>query len=41
MNEKEQSRYARQIRLSQIGEAGQQTLLNSSALIIGMGGPNP
>ena len=38
MNEKEQSRYARQIRLSQIGEAGQQTLLNSSALIIGMGG---
>jgi len=38
MNEKEQSRYARQIRLSQIGEEGQQKLLNSTALIIGMGG---
>lgn len=38
MNEKEQSRYARQIRLSQIGEAGQQKLLDSTALIIGMGG---
>ena len=38
MNEKEKSRYARQIRLNQIGEAGQQTLLNSTALIIGMGG---
>ena len=38
MNEKEQSRYARQIRLSQIGEKGQQKLLDSTALIIGMGG---
>jgi len=38
MNEKEQSRYARQIRLKQIGEAGQQKLLDSTALIIGMGG---
>lgn len=38
MNEKEQSRYARQIRLSQIGEEGQQKLLDSTALIIGMGG---
>ncbi len=38
MNKKEQSRYARQIRLSQIGEAGQQKLLDSTALIIGMGG---
>ena len=38
MDEKEKSRYARQIRLSQIGEAGQQKLLNSTALIIGMGG---
>lgn len=38
MNEKEKSRYARQIRLNQIGEAGQQTLLDSTALIIGMGG---
>jgi len=34
MNEKEKSRYARQIRLSQIGEAGQQRLLDSTALII-------
>ncbi len=38
MNEKEHSRYARQIRLSQIGEAGQQKLLDSTAIIIGMGG---
>jgi len=38
MNEKEKSRYARQIRLSQIGEEGQQKLLDSTALIIGMGG---
>ena len=38
MNKKEQSRYARQIRLSQIGEDGQQKLLDSTALIIGMGG---
>lgn len=38
MNEKEKSRYARQIRLSQIGEVGQQKLLDSTALIIGMGG---
>ena len=38
MNNKEKSRYARQIRLNKIGEAGQQTLLDSTALIIGMGG---
>lgn len=38
MNEKEKSRYARQIRLSQIGGVGQQKLLDSTALIIGMGG---
>ncbi len=38
MNTKEKSRYARQIRLNKIGEAGQQKLLDSTALIIGMGG---
>jgi adenylyltransferase/sulfurtransferase len=38
MDEKQRDRYARQIRLSQIGEAGQQKILDASALIIGMGG---
>ncbi len=38
MNDKEKSRYARQIRLSQVGEKGQQALLDSTVLIIGMGG---
>ena len=38
MNNKEKSRYARQIRLNKIGEEGQQKLLDSTALIIGMGG---
>ena len=38
MNKKEQSRYARQIRLSRIGEEGQQKLLDATVLIIGMGG---
>ena len=38
MNKKERSRYARQIRLGQIGEVGQQKLLDSTILIIGMGG---
>ena len=38
MNKKELSRYARQIRLNQIGESGQQKLLDSTVLIIGMGG---
>lgn len=31
-------RYSRQIRLPQVGEAGQQRLLDATALIIGMGG---
>jgi adenylyltransferase/sulfurtransferase len=38
MNKQEKSRYARQIRLSKIGEVGQQKLLDSTVLIIGMGG---
>ncbi len=38
MNNQEKSRYARQIRLSQIGEAGQQKILDATVLIIGMGG---
>jgi adenylyltransferase/sulfurtransferase len=38
MNTKQQSRYARQIRLNKIGEAGQQKLLDATVLIIGMGG---
>ena len=38
MNKDQISRYSRQIRLSQVGEAGQQHLLDSRALIIGMGG---
>ncbi len=38
MNDKDKSRYARQIRLAKIGEKGQQKLLDSSVLIIGMGG---
>jgi adenylyltransferase/sulfurtransferase len=38
MNNKEKSRYARQIRLNKIGEAGQQKLLDATVLIIGMGG---
>ncbi len=38
MNKQQKSRYARQIRLSQIGESGQQKILDSSVLIIGMGG---
>ena len=38
MNKKQQSRYARQIRLNKIGEAGQQKLLDATVLIIGMGG---
>src|SRR3954463_2910515 len=31
-------RYARQVRLPELGEAGQQRLLNASAVIIGAGG---
>jgi molybdopterin/thiamine biosynthesis adenylyltransferase len=38
MDEKQRDRYARQIRLPQFGEPGQQKILESSALIVGMGG---
>lgn len=38
LSDKEKSRYARQIKLKHIGESGQQKLLDSTALIIGMGG---
>ncbi len=38
MNKKENSRYARQIRLKQVGEVGQQKILDATVLIIGMGG---
>ncbi|RLA09651.1 MAG: molybdopterin-synthase adenylyltransferase MoeB, partial [Gammaproteobacteria bacterium] len=38
MDEKQRDRYARQIRLAQFGEQGQQKILDASALIVGMGG---
>lgn len=38
MDKQQADRYSRQIRLAQIGEKGQQKLLDSTALIIGMGG---
>ncbi len=38
MNKQEKSRYARHIRLNQIGESGQQKLLDATVLIMGMGG---
>ena len=38
MNEQELKRYNRQIKLPRIGEAGQQNILDSRVLIIGMGG---
>ena len=38
MNQNQRDRYARQIRLPQIGEQGQQKIIDSSALIVGMGG---
>ncbi len=38
MNEDQADRYSRQIRLPQIGEQGQQKILDASVLIIGMGG---
>jgi len=38
MNQLQRDRYARQIRLPQIGEQGQQKIIDSSALIVGMGG---
>ncbi len=38
MNKQQHNRYQRQIRLSSIGEKGQQRLLDSRVLIIGLGG---
>lgn len=38
MNQAQKDRYARQIRLTQIGEKGQQAILDASALIVGVGG---
>ncbi len=38
MNQSDKDRYSRQIRLPAIGEAGQQAILDASALIIGVGG---
>jgi molybdopterin-synthase adenylyltransferase len=38
MNPADEARYARQIKLKQIGEQGQQTIQQSRVLIIGMGG---
>ncbi len=38
VNDAELERYSRQIRLPQVGEAGQQRLLDAHVLIIGMGG---
>ena len=38
MDSAQADRFSRQIRLSQIGESGQQALLDASVLIIGMGG---
>ncbi len=38
MDERQRDRYSRQIRLTQIGEQGQQKFLDATALIIGMGG---
>ena len=38
MNQADKDRYARQIRLSQIGETGQQAIIDASALIVGVGG---
>jgi len=38
MNPQEQERYSRQIKLPQVGNDGQQRLLDAQALIIGMGG---
>jgi len=38
MNSQQSNRYSRQIRLSQIGESGQQKIIDSTVLIIGMGG---
>jgi len=38
MTPEQKQRYARHIRLPQIGEAGQQAILDASALIVGVGG---
>ncbi|MBO66812.1 MAG: molybdopterin-synthase adenylyltransferase MoeB [Acidiferrobacteraceae bacterium] len=38
MNQEEKDRYSRQIKLQQVGEEGQQRLLMSRVLIVGMGG---
>lgn len=38
MNKKQRERYSRQICLPQVGESGQQKMLDSRILIIGMGG---
>ena len=38
MDSTEQERYSRQIKLPQVGVEGQQQLIQSRALIIGMGG---
>ena len=38
MTPEQQTRYSRQIKLPQVGEAGQERLLQSRVLIIGMGG---
>jgi adenylyltransferase/sulfurtransferase len=38
MNQAQKERYARHIRLPQIGETGQQAILDASALIVGVGG---
>jgi len=38
MNGAQQDRYSRQIRLAQIGESGQQSIIDASALIVGVGG---
>jgi molybdopterin/thiamine biosynthesis adenylyltransferase len=38
MKQAQQDRYARQIRLTQIGEKGQQAILDASVLIVGVGG---
>lgn len=38
MNRQQSNRYSRHIRLDQIGESGQQKILDSTILIIGMGG---
>jgi adenylyltransferase/sulfurtransferase len=38
MNQAQKERYARHIRLPQVGEQGQQAILDASALIVGVGG---